>query len=167
VFCRWPPNALAAPTVWAEKSVWVLGCSTPKWDGLVEGTVDEFNGMLPESAPRLVYRCMPQRACQDRRPHPVVGAIIVCSVPAAPFAGMTGVRHDGTTIVETRVMRNDKLYTNTGDATNTVCHELMHTVTDIKDRYHRRPKMSCVWGSPPTPGRFDLAHARKVYEPRS
>jgi hypothetical protein len=112
VFCRWPPNALAAPTVWAEKSVWVLGCSTPKWDGLVEGTVDEFNGMLPESAPRLVYHCMPQRACQDRRPHPVVGAIIVCSVPAAPFAGMTGVRHDGTTIVDTRVMLNDKLYTN-------------------------------------------------------
>jgi hypothetical protein len=49
-------NALAVPTVWAEKSVWVLGCSTPKWDGLVEGTVDEFNGVLPESASRLAYR---------------------------------------------------------------------------------------------------------------
>ena len=32
----------------------MLDYSTPKWDGLVEGMVDEFNGMLPESASRLV-----------------------------------------------------------------------------------------------------------------
>jgi hypothetical protein len=161
------PSGLAASMAWAEKSVRVLDYSTPMWDGLVEGMVDEFNGMLPESAPRLVYHRMPERACQDLKPRPVIGAIIVCSVPAAPFASMTGVLHDGTTIIETRGMRNDKLYTNTGDATNTVCHELIPAVTGIKDRYHRRPKMSCVWGSLPTPGRFDLAHARKVYEPRS
>ena len=42
----------------------------------------------------------------------------------------------------------------------------MHAVTGIKDRYHRRPQTSCVWGSLPTPGRFDVAYARKVYEPR-
>jgi hypothetical protein len=161
------PAGLAAPMVWTEKSVRVLDYSTPKWDGLVEGMVDEFNGMLPESAPRLVYRCMPQRARQDRRPHPVVGAIIVCTVPTAPFVGMTGVLHDGTTIVETRVMLNDETFFNARDATNTVCHELMHAVTGIKDRYGRRSKTSCVWGSLPTPGRFDVANARKVYEPRN
>lgn len=94
-------------------------------------------------------------------------AIVVCSVPTAPFVGMTGVLHDGTTIVETRVMLNDKMFLNTRDATNTVCHELMHAVTGIKDRYHRRPKTSCVWGSLPTPGRFDVTYARKVYEPRN
>jgi hypothetical protein len=160
------PNALAAPMVWAEKSVRVLDYSTPKWDGLVEGMVAEFNGMLPESAPRLVYRRMPQRACQDLKSRPVVGAIIVCSVPAAPFVGITGVLHDGTTIVETRVMLNDRLYLNTRQATNTVCHELMHAVTGIKDRYHRRSKTFCVWGSLSTPGRFDVAYARRVYEPR-
>jgi hypothetical protein len=44
-------DALAAPSVWAETSVRVLDYTTPRWDGLVEGMVDEFNGMLPESAP--------------------------------------------------------------------------------------------------------------------
>ena len=161
------PNGLAAPMVWVEKSVRVLDYSTPKWDGLVEGMVDEFNGMLPESAPRLVYRRMPQRACQDLKPRPVVGAIIICSVLTAPFVGITGVLHDGTTIVETRVMLNDTMFLNTRDATNTVCHELMHAVTGIKDRYYRRPKTSCVWGSLSTPGRFDAAYARRVYESRS
>jgi hypothetical protein len=160
------PDALAAPTVWAEKSVRVLDYSAPKWTGLVEEMIDEFNSMLPESAPRLVYRRMPERACQDLQQRPIVGAIIVCSVPAAPFVGMTGVLHDGTTIVETRVMLNDRLYLNTRQATNTVCHELMHAVTGIKDRYHRRPQTSCVWGSLLVPGRFDAAFARKVYEPR-
>jgi hypothetical protein len=157
------PDALAAPTVWAKKSVRVLDYSSPKWAGLVEGMVDEFNGMLPKSAPRLVYRDMRERACQDLKPSPVVGAIIVCSMPTAPFVGMTGVLHDGTTIVETRIMLNDTLFLTTRDATNTVCHELMHAVTGIKDRYQRRPKTSCVWGSLPTPGRFDVAYARKVY----
>jgi hypothetical protein len=57
------------------------------------------------------------------------------------------------------------MVSNTRDATNTVCHELMHAVTGINDRYHRRPQRSCVWGSPPTPGRFDVVYARNVYEP--
>jgi hypothetical protein len=160
------PDALAAPTAWAEQSVRVLDYSTPQWDGLVEGMVEEFNGTLPESTPQLVYRRMPQRACQDLKSRPFVGAIVVCSVSTAPFVGMTGVLHDGTTIVETRIMLNDKKFLSTWDATNTVCHELMHAVTGIKDQYDRRPKTSCVWGSLLTPGRFDVAYARKVYEPR-
>ena len=160
------PDALAAPAVWSEKSVRVLDYSAAKWTGLVEEMIDEFNSMLPESAPRLVYRRMPERACQDLKSRPFVGTIVVCSVATAPFVGMTGVLHDGTIIVETRIMLNDKMFLNTRDATNTVCHELMHAVTRIKDRYYRRPKTSCVWGSLPAPGRFDVAYARKVYEPR-
>jgi hypothetical protein len=161
------PDALGAPALWAETSVRVLDYTTPRWDGLVEGMVDEFNGMLPESAPRLVYRRMPQHACQDLKPRLFVRAIVICSVATAPFEGMTGVLHDGTTIVETRVMLNDTMFLNTRNASNTVCHELMHAVTGIKDRYHRRPKTSCVWGSLPTPGLFDVAYARRVYEPHS
>ena len=160
------PDALGAPAIWAETSVRVLDYTTPRWEGLVEGMVGEFNDMLPEAAPRLVYHRMPRRACQDLKPHPIVGAIVVCSVATAPFVGMTGVLHDGTTTVETRVMLNDRMFLNTRDATNTVCHELMHAVTGIKDRYHRRPRTSCVWGSLPTPGRFDAAYARRVYQPR-
>ena len=79
---------------------------------------------------------------------------------------MTGVLHDGTTIVETHVMLNDTMYLNTRDATSTVCHELMHAVTGIKDRYRRRLKSCCVWGSLPTPGRCDVTYARRVYEPQ-
>jgi len=158
------PDALAAPAVWADQSVRVLDYTTPQWDGLVDGMVDEFNGMLPESAPQLVYRRMPKRACQDLTPRPVFGAIIFCSVPTAPFAGMAGVLHDDTTIVETRVMLNDTMFLNARHATNIVCHEMMHAVTGIEDRYQRRPKTTCVWGSLPAPGRFDVAYARRVYE---
>ena len=101
------PDALAAPpAVWSEKSVRVLDYSTSKWDGLVEGMVDEFNAMLPESAPQLVYRRAAARL-PGPVPHPS-SAIIVCSVPTASFVGLTGVLHDGTTIAETRVMLNDK-----------------------------------------------------------
>jgi hypothetical protein len=151
------PDALAPPSVWAETSARVLDSTTPRWDGIVEGMVDEFNDMLHEAAPRLVYHRMPQRACPDPKPRPFVGAIVVCSVATAPFVGMSGVRHDGKTNVETRVMVNDTMFLNTRDATNTVCHELMHGVTGIKDRYHHHPRTSCVWGSLPTPGRFDVA----------
>ena len=75
-------------------------------------------------------------------PRPVAGANIVCSVTSPPFVAMTGVLHDGTTIVETRVMLNDRKFRNPRQATNTVCHELMHAVTGIKDRCDRRQKTS-------------------------
>jgi hypothetical protein len=88
-------------------------------------------------------------------------------VSTTTFVGKAAVRHDGTTIVETRVMLNDQRVVDPLHATNTVCHELMHAVTGIKDRHHRRPKTSSVWGSLPTPGRSDAAYARRVYEPRS
>lgn len=97
-------------------------------------------------------------------PRPVAGAIIVCSVTSAPFVAMTGVLHDGTTIVETRVMLSDTMFRDTRQASDTVCHELMHAATGIKDRYGRHPKTSCVWGSLPSLGRFDMAYARRVYE---
>ena len=110
---------------------------------------------------------MPQRACEDLKPRPVAGAIIDCSVASALFVGMTGVLHDGTTIVETRVMLNDRKFRNSRQATYTVCHVLMHAVTGIEDRCDRRQKTSCVWGSLPSPGCFDVAYARRVHEPRS
>jgi hypothetical protein len=159
------PDALAAPAVWSEQSVRVLDYTTPRWDGRVEGMVDELNDMLPEAAPRLVYGRMPQQACQDLKPRPFVRAIVVCSLASAPFVGMTGVLQDGTTIVETRIMLYDTMFLNTRDATNTVCHELMHAVTRIKDPYHHLPKTSCASSSLPTPGRFDVAYARRLYEP--
>jgi len=160
------PDVLAVLMVGAEKSVRVLDYSTPKWDGRVEEMIDEFNGIPPESAPRLVYHRMSKLDFQDLKPHSVAGAIVVCSVPTVPFVGITGVLLDGTTPVENQVMLNDKRYTNTRDATHTVCHELMHAVAGTKDRHHHRPKTSCVWCSLPTPGRFDVVYARRVYEPR-
>ncbi len=57
------------------------------------------------------------------------------------------------------------MFLNARFAANTVCHELMHAVTGIKDKYDSRLSTSCVWGNLPTPGRFDVAYARKVYAP--
>jgi hypothetical protein len=157
------PDAMAAPPVWTAKSVRVLDYSTPKWDGLVSVMVDEFNAMLPTTAPRLVYRRMRERSCQDLANRVFTSAIVVCSVPTAPFVGMTSMWAGSTSMVDTRILLNDQGFFNARYATNTVCHELMHAVTGIPDRYDRRPKTSCVWGNLPTPGRFDAIYASKVY----
>lgn len=156
-------DALAAPAVWTAPSVRVLDYTTPAWDGIVAEMVDEFNAMLPEAAPRLVYRRMPDRACQDMKKQVVAGAIVVCSTATAPYAGWTRVWGDRTEMIATRIVLNDRLFLSERFATNTVCHELMHAVTGIKDKYDRRRKTSCVWGDLPAPGRFDVAYARKVY----
>ena len=59
------PEALARPPVWTDKTVRVLDYTTPMWDGLVAGMVEDFNVMLPDAAPRLVYRRLPERSCQE------------------------------------------------------------------------------------------------------
>jgi hypothetical protein len=125
--------------------------------------VEEFNAVLPDTVPRLVYRRMPERSCEELSDRVFAGAIVVCSAPTAPFVGMTGILSGNTTIVDTRIILNDRRFLNSRFATNTVCHELMHAVTGIRDNYDRRPNKSCVWGNLPTPGSFDVAYARKVY----
>jgi hypothetical protein len=156
-------DALARPPMWTEKTVRVLDYSTPMWDGMVSGMVDEFNAMLPDTAPRLVYRRMPERSCDELSGRIFSGAIAVCSVSAAPFVGMTGVWTARKETIDTRIILNDRGFFNERFATNTVCHELMHAVTGIRDKYDRRPKTSCVWGDLTSPGRFDAAYARKVF----
>ena len=158
-----PLEVLAAPVVWTDKTVRVLDYTTPMWDGLVAGMVEEFNAMLPDTAPRLVYRRMPERPCEELNDRVFIGAIAVCSVPAAPFVGMTTLWAGDKTMFDTRIILNDGRFVNQRFATNTVCHELMHALTGIRDKYGRRPKTSCVWGNLITPGRFDVAYARKVY----
>ena len=160
-----PTAAETRPTVWTGTTVRVMDYTTPMWEGIVAGMVDEFNAMLPEAAPRLVYRRMPERACQDMKKQVVAGAIVVCSTAMAPYAGWTRVWGDRTEVIATRIVLNDRLFLTDRFATNTVCHELMHAVTGIKDKYDRRRKTSCVWGDLPAPGQFDVAYAQKVYEP--
>lgn len=158
-----PAEALTRPPIWTSETVRVLDYSTAKWDGLVARTVDQFNVMLPDTAPDLVYRRMAERSCKDLANRTFVGAIVVCSVPAAPFVGMTGIWAGRSAMIDTRILLNDRRFLNEPFAINTVCHELMHAVTGIRDNYDRRPRSSCVWGALPAPGRFDAAYARKVY----
>ena len=54
-------DTLAAPAAWAEKSVRVLDYSTPEWDGLVQGMVDEFNAMQPRGSSNAASRSAPAR----------------------------------------------------------------------------------------------------------
>ncbi len=157
------PEVLARPPVWTDKSVRVLDYTTPMWDGLVAGTVADFNAMLPDAAPRLVYRRLPEQSCEELNTREFTGVIVVCSVPTASFVGMTGMWAGDTTMIDTRIILNDRRFLNPRFAANTVCHELMHAVTGIRDNYDRRPKSSCVWGNLTAPGRFDAAYARKVY----
>ena len=54
-------DTLAAPAARAEKSVRVLDYSTPEWDGLVQGMVDEFNAMQPRGWSIAACRSAPAR----------------------------------------------------------------------------------------------------------
>ena len=155
--------APAVSAVWRVESVRVPDYTTPQWEGMVEGMVEEFTTMLPETAPRLVYRRKPERSCDDLPRRVATGTIIVCSTANASFVGWTRMWGDGTGIYRSHIVLNDAAFGTRRYATNTICHELMHAITGIDDNYDRRPATSCVWGDLAKPGRFDVAYAAKVY----
>ncbi len=111
--------------------------------------VDEFNAVLPATAPLLVYRPMRPGGCNtawDRK-----RGIVVCSVNRLDYVGQSWGRWGRGQI------RLADPHIHSGQADNIVCHEFMHVLTGIPDNYDALPESSCVWGSILTaPGPFDV-----------
>ena len=134
----------------------VYDFSSEAWRDLVRTTVDEFNAVLPQSAPLLVYRSMKPGSCDnswDRKP-----GIVVCSTDRADIVGTSwGMRSAGQ-------IRLSDARIGGGYADNTVCHEFMHVLTGIDDNYDALPETSCVWGFILTaPGSFDVQALADTY----
>jgi hypothetical protein len=157
------PEGSAVGVAWPKKTVTVHDYSG--WSEVSE-VVAMFNATMPKTVPQLRYRPMNGRCHKHRK------GITVCEATILDDAAGTFslVYEDGW--AERGVIRllTDALH---GERTRIVCHELMHVLTGIGDRYMRDPEtgiatgpypdQSCVWGILPGPGPFDVAYAKKVY----
>jgi hypothetical protein len=156
-------EARAVGVAWRGKTVTVYDYSG--WPEVPE-MVAAFNATMPTTAPRLRHRAMSGKCHKHRT------GITVCEASILDDAAGTFslVYEDGW--AERGVIRllTDALH---GERTRIVCHELMHVLTGIGDRYVRDPEtgivtgpypdQSCVWGILPSPGPFDVAYAKRVY----
>jgi hypothetical protein len=151
------------------RRVRVFDYTSPDWDGIVAAAVAGTNGILPPRAPRLEYRRMAEKPCSGLKPRAHRSNVLVCSAPDLDAqAGATDPHHrwrDGRLErVGARVSLDDGLHAVLGwRRPNTVCHELMHAVLAVRDRYDSRPGTSCVRGDLDAPGPWDAAYARRAY----
>jgi hypothetical protein len=127
------------------------------WDGVIEQTVEDFNAVMPQGGPQLVYERRETAPCDVRAKQRRRASIKVCSVPERPYGG----RERGQMI-----LLND---TYTGPwydqfRAGVVCHEMMHALTGIPDNYGALPDQSCVWGELSQPGPLDVDRLREMYQ---
>jgi hypothetical protein len=160
-----PPSAASAVGVaWPGRTVVVYDHSG--WSE-VAPMVEAFNAVRPKRAPRLIHRDLSGQPCRKHR-----RGITVCEAAILDDAAGTFslVYEDGWAERGTIRLLVDALH---GERQRIVCHELMHVLTGIGDRYAVDPEtgvvtgpypdQSCVWGILPHPGPFDVAYAKRVY----
>lgn len=157
----------------APRMIAVIDHSSPVWDGVVKGVVEEFAAVLPRKRVRLVYVrrgdvCQPAvnpaqiMVCS----RPVVNSQSLNDVPAAWNSPKLTIELSDTHASATRHW----------DARMIVCHELMHALTGIPDNNTydpatgmitwAMPDESCVWGTLPHLGPFDVAYLKTVFGKR-
>lgn len=159
-----PAPATAKPAVWTGARVVVRDYTGDRWRPHVAPLVAAFNQALPRAAPRLVYRAAPVRPCAQVAMRPREIAICEQASPASTEgADYVTLAH---TIVKARIALGDGGASETAaHRANTLCHELMHALSNIPDAYDMpRPLTSCVHGEHLTaPGAFDRRYLRRVY----
>lgn len=145
--------------VHAQESVTVSDFSNPVWESYIRNEIDEYNAVLPATAPQLVYERMEMRECPGvGRPEgfPIPLGITLCYNPLAEHRSMIYGQMRAFIFMpsDTRTRPEDYL-----------CHEFMHAVTEIKDRPAETPLRtdSCVWGISPDLGSFDIEYINEVY----
>jgi hypothetical protein len=121
--------------------------TSASWQGVVAQTVQDFNAVMPQGGPELRYERADEGACPQFRTREVA----VCLVAAdsiAPAVGRVYVADKGAAhIVVSDAYRPTSVL---------LCHELMHVLTGVGDNYGALPDQSCVHGSLPYPGPFDV-----------
>lgn len=156
--------ALASGAAWPGKRVVVRDYTSAEWRPLVQQAVADFNRVMPKRVPRLVLRDGPARPCERVRAREDRGQITVCLTTRTGGDAIYRVQRHA--VVSARV----RLAPDEDEPGQTLCHELMHAVTDIGDREGATvvPTFwdddSCVWGSTLTaPGPLDARYAARVY----
>ena len=160
------PEALAGRAVWTGKTVSVRDHTAGEWRPLVQSKVAAINAILPDAAPRFVYRPMDERDCAQvkRRQH----AIVVCSTASfgfedgMPIGGNAPSVTQGDVVLWARVGLSD--IAPSAERERIVCQELGHAILQMPDRGEASDVASCVWGFLPSPGPVDVAYARKSYK---
>jgi hypothetical protein len=149
------------------------------WTPIIIATVDEFNAVRPDAAPRLVYSAesgefdcldLPSRVSN-------LAGIIICDTfrpedfpydPDAPKQGWAGVTrpHDDDTI---SIALNNVVpdgYFLSAEPDNVVCHEMMHAyLYGVEDNYDSDAN-SCIFGDLLAPGPTDERLMREKWPAR-
>jgi hypothetical protein len=143
--------------------------SAPFWTPIIKGTVDEFNAVRPDSAPRLVYFAESGSFdCLDLPPRVTnLAGIIICDTsrpgefpvdPNAPKEGWGGFERridDDTTRIVLNSYVPEGYFIPAEVIDNTICHEMMHAYTGVADNYDSDVN-SCVFGDLLAPGTTDV-----------
>jgi hypothetical protein len=154
-------EALASAAAWRERHVVVRDYTPAAWQPHVEATVRAFNDAMPEAVPRLVYARRPERRCRAVRERR--GAVALCADDTAELARWWGWAEyrvgRGGVIPSAKVSLWSGMPP--GNVADTLCHELMHALTNADHAPFRED--SCVRGNLREPGAWDVAFATRVY----
>jgi len=162
----------ASSSPWLGRRVVVYDYTSPEWRLLIKTAVNQFNAVLPKSAPRFAYQSMRHKSCRDVRPR---RGISVCMDADENFddpfmtAGTSwelGSRGYSRSLVRIR--------TSAEPDSRVACHEMAHAILGIGEGWtlvdgrmvFPYPDQSCVWGELTSPGSFDVEYARRKYSRR-
>lgn len=128
-----------------------------RWGPIIARQVEALNAALPANAPRFIYRDAGARPCAEINRER--SGLNVCSMERLSRPAEASVTRRGDTIHEALiVVRHGQLRV----GPNRVCHELMHAVTAVEDRYGTE-SASCVRGYLATFGAWDAALLASEY----
>lgn len=117
-----------------------------------------FNDAIPEEGPQLVFKETEVKACTFGEPDK--GIIQICWLPDDSYAyGMAffrikdGFMTGGAVGIQRGGVDDPTLY----------CHEMMHAITGLGDRYGSQHGTSCLYGEDVAPGVWDRQFLAKLY----
>lgn len=122
---------------------------------VVREEVNDFNRHMPKVGPKLVY---------------IRGGIIVCNEDIALCSGNLEKGFYGWSVWYTSSegtihISNNKALNGTRDSLkNTICHELMHIVANVRRDNQKHPDTSCLFGTLPHLGPIDIKMLRNEYK---
>lgn len=162
-------EVLAVGVRWDQSRIPVFSHMNAEWQPLVKQQVALFNAMLPDRAPRLVYRAEPERLCPAIKGKRHKRGITICPIDGDPvWFAVTMPTYDWRTFgfkrVRVQIAQERMALYDDVTRSQTVCHELMHAITGVRDDYdYPHLATSCVQGALDEPGSWDRAFARRVY----
>jgi hypothetical protein len=148
---------------WRGKRVVVRDHTPVAWQPLVERAIAAFNTAMPPEVPRLIYQRRKERRCRSLPDTGRRGSLALCADDGRELAlwwGWAEYRVERGGIIPSAKI---SLYSGMpeGEVGPSLCHELMHALTNADHSPFRED--SCVRGHLSEPGAWDVAFARRAY----